>query len=169
MADYNPSRSARALVLAGPALAFLATVFCLLTGTGVRILRGLWFATALWSLFAALAHVCGGDSAMGTGPLSIAMNSPKVTASGSTERRRPAATPGAATWRTRSFTVTTRAPPFRRRPPSRRMQTCKQPPCLLPRRRALRPGEAEPGREGAAEGRPGGCPFLSNTHQGETT
>ena len=102
--------------------------------------------------------------------LSITMNSPKRTASGSTGRRRPAATPGAATWKSRSFTVTTRAPPFRRRPPSRRTQTCKQPACRLPATAAHGTPERQSlaGR-GAAEGRPGGCPVLSNTHQEETT
>ena len=60
MTNPNPSRSARrarVLILGGPALAFLATVFCPLTGPGVRILRGLWFAAALWSLFAAFSCV----------------------------------------------------------------------------------------------------------------
>ena len=36
MTDHDPSGLTRALVLAGPALALLATVFCLLTGTGLR-------------------------------------------------------------------------------------------------------------------------------------
>ena len=37
MTNPNPSRGARALVLAGPAFAFLATVFCLVTGTRRRL------------------------------------------------------------------------------------------------------------------------------------
>ena len=57
MTNHNPSRSDRTLVLAGPALALLATVFCLLTGTGLRLLGGIWFAAALWSFVTALAHV----------------------------------------------------------------------------------------------------------------
>ena len=57
MTNHNPSRRARTLVLAGPALALLATVFALLTGTGLRFLCGIWFAAALWSFLTALAHV----------------------------------------------------------------------------------------------------------------
>ncbi len=57
MTNRNPSGLTRALVLAGPALALLATVFCLLTGNGVRFLRDVWFAAALWSFVTALAHV----------------------------------------------------------------------------------------------------------------
>ena len=57
MTDHDPSRGARALVLAGPALAFLATVFCLFSGSGLRLLGGIWFAAALWSFVTALAHV----------------------------------------------------------------------------------------------------------------
>ena len=62
--------------------------------------------------------------------------------------------------------VTTRAPPFRRRPPSRRTQTCKQPPCRLPRR-ARRPGEVELGREGGG-GRASGrmSSPLTTTNEG---
>ena len=57
MTDHDPSRGARTLVLAGPALALVATVFCLLTGTGLRFLRGVWLGAALWSFVTALAHV----------------------------------------------------------------------------------------------------------------
>ena len=52
-----PSRGARTLVLAGPALALLATVFAFATGTGLRFLCGIWFAAALWTFLAALAGV----------------------------------------------------------------------------------------------------------------
>ena len=57
MTKNNPSRGARALVLAGPALALLSTVFSLASGSGVRFLRGVWIGAALWTFLAALAHV----------------------------------------------------------------------------------------------------------------
>ena len=57
MPKNNPSRAARAFVLSGPALAFLATVFCLASGSGVGFIRGIWFGAALWSLLTALACV----------------------------------------------------------------------------------------------------------------
>ena len=56
MTNRNPSGDARALVLAGPGLALLATVFCLVNGT-VLPLGGIWFWAALWSFLTALAHV----------------------------------------------------------------------------------------------------------------
>ena len=43
MTDHNPLRHARALVLAGPALALLFTVFSLGCGTGARLIGGVWF------------------------------------------------------------------------------------------------------------------------------
>ena len=59
MRNDNPSggagRRARALVLAGPALALLFTVFCITTGIGLRYLCGVWFWAALWCFLAALA------------------------------------------------------------------------------------------------------------------
>ena len=57
MTNHDPSRGARALVLTGPALALLATMICLFSGSGLRLLGGIWFAAALWSFFTALAHV----------------------------------------------------------------------------------------------------------------
>ena len=56
MTNHNPSSAARALVLAGPALALLTTVFRLVTGT-VLPLGGVWFGAALWTFLAALAFV----------------------------------------------------------------------------------------------------------------
>ncbi len=40
MTNRNPSRSTRVLVLAGPALALLATILSLATGIGLRLLVG---------------------------------------------------------------------------------------------------------------------------------
>ena len=57
MTDYNPSGRARALVLAGPALALLFTVLALTTGTSVRFICGVWLSAALWSFLTALAGV----------------------------------------------------------------------------------------------------------------
>ena len=57
MTNRNPSGRARALVLAGPALALLFTVFCLVTGTGLRPLGSVWFCAVLWSFLTALAGV----------------------------------------------------------------------------------------------------------------
>ena len=57
MTNQNPPGGARTFVLAGPALALLFTVFALFSGTGARLLGGVWFAAALWSNFCALACV----------------------------------------------------------------------------------------------------------------
>ena len=57
MTDYNPSGLIRALVLAGPVLALLTTMFCLVTGSGLRLLGSIWFVAALWTFLAVLAHV----------------------------------------------------------------------------------------------------------------
>ena len=58
MRNDNPSggagRRARAIVLAGPALAFLFTLFVLVSGSGARFLFGVWFWAALWCFLAAL-------------------------------------------------------------------------------------------------------------------
>ena len=66
MSNRNPSRYARALVLAGPALAFLATILSLAAGSGLRLLGVVWFCAALWCLLTALSCVLwrgfrGGD------------------------------------------------------------------------------------------------------------
>ena len=52
MTDPNPSisRRARAFVLGGLAFALAVT-----TGTGVRLLGGVWFWAAVWTVLAALA------------------------------------------------------------------------------------------------------------------
>ena len=51
MTNRNPSRSTRALVLAGLDLALLATILLLAAGSGLRLLA------ALWSLLTALPCV----------------------------------------------------------------------------------------------------------------
>ena len=66
MSNQNPSPYARALVLAGPALALLATICSLAAGSGLRLLGAVWFCAALWSLLTALSCVLwrgfrGGD------------------------------------------------------------------------------------------------------------
>ena len=61
MTDLHPSggagRRARALVLAGPALALLFTVFCITTGIGLRYLCGVWFWAVIWIFSSALMGV----------------------------------------------------------------------------------------------------------------
>ena len=56
MTNPNPSGGARAFVLAGPTLAFLATVFRLVNGSSLP-LGGVWFGAALWAFLAALSCV----------------------------------------------------------------------------------------------------------------
>ncbi len=57
MADPNPSCSwrARPFVLGGLAFALAVTVFAVATGTGIRLLGGVWFWAAIWTVLAALA------------------------------------------------------------------------------------------------------------------
>ena len=55
MTNQNPPGGARALVLAGPALALLFTVFTFASGTGVGFIPGVWFCAALWAFLAALS------------------------------------------------------------------------------------------------------------------
>ncbi len=59
MSDPNPSPYARALVLAGPALALLATILSLAAGagSGLRLPVAVWFCAALWCLLTALPCV----------------------------------------------------------------------------------------------------------------
>ena len=57
MSNRKPSRYTRALVLAGPALALLATILLLATGTGLRPLWAVWACSALWCLLTALSCV----------------------------------------------------------------------------------------------------------------
>ena len=54
MSNQNPSRTARVLVLAGPALALLATILLLAAGSGLRPLGAVWACSALWCLLTAL-------------------------------------------------------------------------------------------------------------------
>ena len=60
MTNPNPSisRRVRAFVLGGPALALAVTVLSVAAGTGIRLLGGVWFWAAVWTVLAALA--CGG-------------------------------------------------------------------------------------------------------------
>ncbi len=57
MSNRNPSRYARALVLAGPALALLATILSLAAGSGLRLLWAVWTASVLWAFISALSCV----------------------------------------------------------------------------------------------------------------
>ena len=57
MTNWNPSRSTRALVLAGPILALLATILSLVAGIGLRPLGAVWAFAALWCLLTALSCV----------------------------------------------------------------------------------------------------------------
>ena len=61
MRNDNPSggagRRARALVLGGPLLAFLFTLFVLVSGSGARFLFGVWFCAVLWTFSSALMGV----------------------------------------------------------------------------------------------------------------
>ena len=141
MTNSNPSGLTRALVLAGPALALLATVFCLLTGNGVRFLRDVWFAAALWSFVTALAHVLWLGFRHGDWSAFNRHELPE----GDGERFDWATKTGRYAWRREPGRAgASRSRPGRPlpvgRPPSRRTQTCKQLPCRLPRR-ALHPKE----------------------------
>ena len=55
MTDPKPSRSARLLVLAGPALALLSTILLLAAESGLRPLWAVWACAALWSFLTALS------------------------------------------------------------------------------------------------------------------
>ena len=57
MTDLNPSSSwrVRAFVLGGLVIALVVTVFSVFTGTGVRLLGGVWFWAGIWTVLAALA------------------------------------------------------------------------------------------------------------------
>ena len=57
MTELNPSssRRARVFVLGGPVIALVVTVFVVTTGTGVRLLGGVWFWAAVWTVLASLA------------------------------------------------------------------------------------------------------------------
>ena len=57
MTNLNPSRYARALVLAGPVFALLATILLLAAGTGLRPLVAVWACASLWCLLTALLCV----------------------------------------------------------------------------------------------------------------
>lgn len=55
MTKRNPSFRARAIVLGGPALALLFTLYVLLSGNGARLLFTVWFWAVIWTFLAALA------------------------------------------------------------------------------------------------------------------
>ena len=55
MTKNNPSCGARLLVLAGPALALLATILSLAAGSGLRPLGAVWACAAFWCLLTALS------------------------------------------------------------------------------------------------------------------
>ena len=57
MSEQNPSPYTRALVLAGPTAALLATILSLAAGSGLRLLGAVWFCAALWCLLTALSCV----------------------------------------------------------------------------------------------------------------
>ena len=54
MTKQTPSRAARALVFAGPALALIFTIFALGTGLGACFLCGVWFWGVIWTFSSAL-------------------------------------------------------------------------------------------------------------------
>ena len=55
MKNQKPSTAARFIVLSVPAIAFLFTLYVLVTGSGASLLFAAWFWAALWSFLAALA------------------------------------------------------------------------------------------------------------------
>ena len=57
MKNPNPSRTARVFVLAGPALALMATVFSLTSGSGFGLIRNVWVGAALWTFLTPLSCV----------------------------------------------------------------------------------------------------------------
>ena len=57
MKNQKPSAAARVIVLAGPALALLYTLFTLTGGNDFRFIPGVWFLAAIWSFLTALAGV----------------------------------------------------------------------------------------------------------------
>ena len=57
MTNPEPSRGERLLVLAGPALALLATICSLAAGSSLRILGAVWACAAFWCLLTALSCV----------------------------------------------------------------------------------------------------------------
>ncbi len=55
MSDPSSGWRARAFVLGGLVIALVATVFVVTTGTGVRLLGGVWFWAGIWTALSALA------------------------------------------------------------------------------------------------------------------
>ena len=55
MTKRNPSKAAQAIVLGGPALALLFTLYVLVSGSGARLLFTVWFWAVLWTFLTALA------------------------------------------------------------------------------------------------------------------
>ena len=54
MTKEKPSRAARFMVLSGPALALLFTLYVLVSGSGASLLFAAWFWAAIWTFLAAL-------------------------------------------------------------------------------------------------------------------
>lgn len=55
MKNRKPSVVVRVIVLAGPALALLYTLFTLIGGNNFRFIPGVWFLAAIWCFLTALA------------------------------------------------------------------------------------------------------------------
>lgn len=55
MTKRKPSKAARAIVLGGPALALVFTLYVLVSGNGARLLFTVWFWAVIWTFLAALA------------------------------------------------------------------------------------------------------------------
>ena len=133
-------------------------------------LRGVWLVAALWTFFAALAHVLwrgfryGDWSAFGRYEVPTGDDGERfdwATKTGRYAWRRDLEDAGASRSRPGRPLSVEDSRPAERRPANNRPAVYPAAPCA-PERSSLA------GR-GAAEGRPGGCPLLSNTHQEETT
>ena len=55
MKNQQPSAAAHVIVLAGPLLVLIFTLYVLASGYGAHFLPGAWFCAALWSFLTALA------------------------------------------------------------------------------------------------------------------
>ena len=55
MKNQKPSTKVRVLILCGPFLALIFTLYVLVTGSGASLLSAVWFLAAIWIFLAALA------------------------------------------------------------------------------------------------------------------
>ena len=55
MTKRKPSKAAQAIVLGGPALALVFTLYVLVSGSGARLLFTAWFWAMFWTFLTALA------------------------------------------------------------------------------------------------------------------